>query len=162
VKALYDKDGVSPQLEVEILGWDRDKYFAFKDSSGEIQHDKCWKFSVKRSNNLHTLAYADWGSIVVVTRKEAAKEIKKRYKKSVVYRVKTTSLDYYKEFNSLRKALNFCKSNKDATFLHACFYYKNGSCSGPVLEKLEGNWYYFAQISKQVSEKTISEFCFND
>lgn len=166
MKTYYNPEGDACwiDMEVEIVAWDRDKYFTFKDSLGELHTDKGWKFSLKRSNKLYELPCGYLDDVRQVTRKEAARELKERRKKSVKYRVKTESLDYYKEFKSLRKAMSFCKSKVDATFLHACFYYKNGSCSTPVLEKENGRWYYFGngRGNKRLSYKTLSNFCWKN
>jgi hypothetical protein len=165
MKTYYNPEGDACWIdqEVEIIAWDRDKWFTFKDSAGEIRTDKGWKFALKRSNKLWELPEGYLDETVPVSRKESAKQLKDRRKTSAVYRVKIESLGYYKEFKSLRKAMNFCKSNSDATFLHACFYYKNGSCSTPVLEKQDDNWYYFGsgqgRRNKNISYKTLSKFC---
>ena len=162
MKTYYNPEGDPCWIDqqVEIVAWDRDKYFTFKDSLGELHTDKGWKFSFKHSNKLYELPYGYLDDVVRVTRKEAARELKELRKRSVIYRVKVESLSYYTEFKSLKKAMNFCKSNVDATFLHACFYYKNGSCSTPVLEHQNGQWYYFGEgRNKRISYKTLNDFC---
>jgi len=165
MKTYYNPEGDACWIdqEVEIIAWDRDKWFTFKDSAGELQTGKGWMFALKRSNKLWELPEGYLDEIVTVSRKESAKQLKDRRKTSTVYRVKSESLGYYKEFKSLRKAMNFCKANSDATFMYACFYYKNGSCSTPVLEKQDGQWYYFGsgqgRSNKNISYKTLNKFC---
>lgn len=163
MKTYYNPEGDACWIdeEVEIVAWDRDKYFTFKGSDGALRTDKQWKFSVKRSNKLYELPEGYLEEALDVTRKSAAQALKEIRKNSVVYRVKCESLGYYKEFKSLKKAMNFCKSNVNATFLHACFHFKRGSCSTPVLEKQGGQWYYFGhgRGDKRLSYKTLSNFC---
>ena len=174
MKAYYNPEGdacwedtSSVHQEVEIVAWDRDKYFTFKDSIGELHADKGWKFSFKRSNKLWELPYGYLDEVAQATRKDAAKELKERRKKSVVYRVKQVSRNgelytsTWKDFKSLKKALNFCKANPACIFLHVSFRYKGGSISGPLLEKENGEWYYSNGTSR-VSTKTLVNFCWKN
>jgi hypothetical protein len=166
MKTYYNPEGDPCWIdeEVEIVAWDRDKYFTFKDSLGELHTGKGWMFSFKWSNKLYELPCGYLDEVVQVTRKDAVKELKELRKSKALYRAYTSTLDSKgsdrKEFKSLQKALNFCKSNPDCTFLHACFYYKNGSCSTPVLEQQDGQWYYFGEgRNKRISYKTLNDFC---
>lgn len=166
MKAYYNPEGDPCWIdqEVEIVAWDRDKYFTFKDSLGELHSDKQWKFSIKRSNKLWELPDGYMGDICTVTRKEAAKELKGCRKSNANYSVKQFSESQngavWKEFKSLKKALNFCKSNPTCTFLHASFHYKNGFSSMPLLEKEDGCWCY--SVSDRVSTKTLIDFCWGN
>ena len=169
MKTYYNPEGDACWIDqqVEIVAWDRDKYFTFKDSLGELHADKGWKFSFKRSNKLWELPYGYLDEAAQVTRKDAAKELKGRRKKSVAYRVKQFSRNgelyavTWKDFKSLKKALNFCKANPDCTFLHVSFRYKGGSISGPLLEKEDGEWCY-SDGTGRVSTKTLVNFCWKN
>ena len=167
MKTYYNPEGDACWIDqqVEIVAWDRDKYFTFKDSLGEIHTDKGWKFSFKRSNKLYELPYGYLDEVVQVSRKDAAKELKEHRKTSVKYRVKQFSLCMesatWKEFKSLKKALNFCKGNPNCTFLHASFSYKNGFSSMPLLEKENGEWCY-SSGNGRVSTKTLIDFCWEN
>lgn len=167
MKTYYNPEGDPCWLdpEVEIVAWDRDKYFTFKDSLGELHTDKGWKFSFKRSNKLYELPYGYLDEVVQVTRKNAAKELKERRKTGVKYSVRQFNLcvesTTWKEFRSLKKALNFCKANPDCTFLDASFNYKNGFSFMPLLEKEDGEWYY-STCSGRVSNKTLIDFCWKN
>ena len=167
MKTYYNPEGDACWIdeEVEIVAWDRDKYFTFKDSTGELHTDKQWKFSIKRSNKLYELHYGYLDEVVPVTRKEAAKELKELRKSKARYTAYASTLygkgTGVKEFESLQKALNFCKSNPDCTFLHGSFDYKYGFKSAPLLEKQDGQWYYFGhgRGNKRLSYKTLNNFC---
>lgn len=167
MKTYYNPEGDACWIdeEVEIVAWDRDKYFTFKGSDGVLRTDKQWKFSVKRSNRLYELPEGYLDEALDVTRKSAAQALKQLRKNSVNYSVKQFSpcmeSATWKEFKSLKKALNFCKGNPDCTFLHASFHYKNGFSSMPLLEKEGGEWFYSGSWGR-VSTKTLIDFCWRN
>ena len=167
MKTYYNPEGITEgdNQEVEIVAWDRDKYFTFKDSLGELHTGKGWMFSLKRSNKLYELPCGYLDEVVQVTRKDAVKELKELRKSKALYTAYTSTLDSKgsdrKEFKSLQKALNFCKSNPDCTFLHASFHYKHGFISTPLLEKENGEWYY-STCTGRVSTKTLIDFCWKN
>ena len=158
MKAYYNPEG-NPcfiDQDVEVIAWDRDKWFTFKDSLGEIHTDKAWKFSVKRSNKLYSLPYGYMEDVKPVSKKESAQEIKEKRKRKAEYRVDFEGGK--KSYRFLSKALRVIASGSKYTHLSACFSYKNGFSSTTLLVKEDGEWYYYPQSGK-VSDKTLNKFC---
>lgn len=140
---------------VRVLGWDRDKYFLVTGANGELRTTKGYHLSLKHSNQIHELPYIDWSEdelgIAPVTKKYAAKEIKDGYKRKVKYSVGD------KEFNHLRKALNYIESgNAKGWGLHYSISCKSSGESGPLLVLEDGEWLYCEwTIPDDVSKKTL-------
>ena len=158
MKAYYNPEG-NPcfiDQDVEVIAWDRDKWFTYKNSLGEISADKAWKFSVKRSNRLHFLPYGYMEYVKPVSKKEAAQEIKAKRKRKAVFIVDFEGEN--KSYRFLSKALRVITSGSKYTHLSAHFSYKNGFSSTPLLVKEDGLWYYYPQSGK-VSDKTLNKFC---
>ena len=158
MKAYYKPKG-DPcwiDVEVEIIAWDRDKYFTFKTAQGEIYADKVWKFSVKRSNKWYTLPNGYMESVEIISKKQAAQEIKLKRKRKAGYRVDFEGGN--KSYRFLSKALRVIASGSKYANLSAHFSYKNGFSSTPLLVKEDGEWYYYPQSDK-VSSKTLNKFC---
>lgn len=157
MKAFYNQSGVDQAIPVEILAWDGDKYVQYKDESGQVGYDKLWKFGIKTSNLWYKTPEYDWdGNVTTFTNKQVANVLKDRRKNKteyVVWRGETK----VKTFKSLQKALRFCSSS-DCTALSYAASYKNGFSSGPILEKVDGFWFYFTQ-QWFVSEATLNRFC---
>lgn len=163
MKALYDRDGVADLQEVEILAWDRNKYFLFKNSDGEIEEDKTWKFQIKRSNKIHNLSFIDYNNNGVLfgkplTNKEAAEEIKKGQKRSIKFIVHLSDNPMV-EFGRLDKALKFASGTVGITHISVIWYNKRSSSSFSIVEFDEGLWRYYALDKEdRVSEKTIKNW----
>jgi len=160
MKALYDKDGILPVVEVDLIAYDWDKYVTFKTVNGEIHTDKLWKFDVKRSNKLYHLAKGYGDEVINLSRKEVAKLLKEERKHSTEYTVELVT-SAIKHFRSLKKALNFCKGCSQATDLHGNHKAKRRSCFTGVLVKEDGDWFYFTR-QEFVSEVTLNRFCTAD
>ena len=158
MKAYYNPEG-NPcfiDQDVEVIAWDRDKWFTYKNSLGEISADKAWKFSVKMSNKLHFLPYMYMEDVKPVSKKEASQEIKAKRKRKAVFIVDFEAGN--KSYRFLSKALRVITSGSKYTHLSACFSYKNGFSSTTLLVKEDGLWYYYPQ-SGRVSDKTLNKFC---
>lgn len=158
MKAYYNPEGDPCFInqKVTIIAWDRDKYFTLKDSVGKIYADKVWKFSVKRSNKWCYLPYGYVDDVKLVSKKEAAQEIKAKRKRKAEYRVDFEGGN--KSFRFLSKVLRVIASGLKYTHLSAHFSYKNGFSFTPLLVKEDGEWYYYPQSDK-VSSKTLNKFC---
>ena len=157
MKAMYDKDGVAPLQEVELIAYDWDKYVTFKTKEGEILTDKLWKFNVKRSNKLYNLPRGYDEHAEKLSRKEISKLLKEDRKTKTEYSVKLESGEI-RRFKSLNKALNFCKSFPGALDLHGSYKAKRWSCFTGIMTKEDGFWYYFTR-QEFVSEATLNRFC---
>lgn len=157
MKAMYDKDGVAPLQEVELIAYDWDKYVTFKTKDGEVLIDKLWKFNVKRSNKLYHLPRGYDEDVQKLGRKEISKLIKEGRKAKTEYSVKLESGEI-RRFKSLNKALNFCKSFPGALDLHGSHKAKRWSCFTGIMTKEDGFWYYFTRQGF-VSEATLNRFC---
>ena len=157
MKALYDKDGVLPLEEVELVAWDWNKYVTFKCKDGVFYTDKLWKFDVKRSNKLYHLPIGYLDDFTKLSRKDVAARLKANRKASTEYSVKLESGEI-RRFKSLNKALNFCKSFPGAIDLHGSHKAKRWSCFTGIMTKEDGFWYYFTR-QEFVSEATLNRFC---
>jgi hypothetical protein len=157
MKAMYDKDGVAPLQEVELIAYDWDKYVTFKTKDGEVLTEKLWKFNVKRSNKLYHLPRGYDEDVQKLSRKAVSKLLKEGRKAKTKYSVKLESGEI-RRFKSLNKALNFCKSFHGALDLHGSHNAKRWSCSTGIITKEDGFWYYFTR-QVFVSEATLSRFC---
>lgn len=157
MKALYDKDGVTPLEEVELMAWDWEKYVTFKGKGGVFYSDKLWKFDVKCSNALYHLPLGYLDEFTKLSRKDVATRLKANRKSSTEYTVKLENGNI-RSFKSLRKALNFCKATPSAVDLCGSHKEKSWSCFCGLLVKEEGSWYYIAR-QEFVSETTLSKFC---
>jgi len=157
MKATYDKDGVAPLQEVELIAYDWDKYVTFKTKDGEVLTDKLWKFNVKRSNKLYHLAHGYDEDVQKLSRKAVSKLLKEDRKTKTEYSVQLESGEI-RRFKSLNKALNFCKSFPGALDLHGSYKAKRWSCFTGIMTKEDGFWYYFTRQGF-VSESTINRFC---
>lgn len=158
MKAYYNPEG-NPcfiDQDVDVIAWDRDKWFTFKDSLGELHTDKAWKFSVKRSNKLYFLPYGYMEDVKPVSKKDAAQEIKAKRKRKAVFIVDFEAGN--KGYRFLSKALRVIASGSKYTHLSAHFSYKNGFYFTPLLVKEDGEWYYYPRSGK-VSDKTLNKFC---
>ena len=157
MKVFYDKNGSDQTIPVEILAWDGDKYVQYRDDHGNVGYDKLWKFNIKRSNRWYkTPEYDCDGNVTTFTNKQVANVLKDRRRKKIDYIVWRGDVKV-KTFKSLQKALKFCSSS-DCDALSYVASYKCGFSSGPILERVEGLWFYFTQ-QWFVSEATLNRFC---
>lgn len=157
MKASYDPTGEATDQEVvDVVAWDGDKYFTFRNSLGEIYSDKRWKFDVKRSNKIYKLPRGYLEDVDYPNNKEVSEELKLLRKRRVEYTAVVG--DTRKDFKHLHKALNFCKSNPACTFLKGSFFSKGSSLFTPVLVKEgDGFWYYYPSRGN-VSSKTLDRW----
>lgn len=160
MKAVYDRDGVAPLQEVELIAYDWDKYVTFKAEDGEILTSKLWKFNVKRSNKLYHLPKGYGDEFTCLSRKTVSKLLKEDRKSKTEYSVKLDNGEI-RSFKSLNKALNFCKSFPSALDLHGTHKAKLWSCFTGIMTKEDGHWYYFDRQGF-VSEATLRRFCMAD
>lgn len=144
--------------DVVVIGWDRDKYFMYKDINGVVDTAKCGNFLFKRSNKMYYLpeiVYEEDIKIAVRSHKDAAREIKGCYKRKVEFDVWSGQEKF--KFKTLRKAMRFCISKDNCTSLVGYFSYKNTWSSIPLLEKENGEWTYYRNDSGFVSNKTLAK-----
>lgn len=148
-----DHSQVISETEVNVIAWDRDKYFLYEDANGVKHTTKRYWLSIKRTNKLHSLPYIDYSEdeygLIAVTKKEATKEIKEGYKPTHKYHVGD------KKFNSLKKSLAFFFGCNEESYLR--YDFKEGNCwsSGPLMGKQGGEYHYYTPVPKSVSEKTL-------
>lgn len=154
MKAMYDVGDFTPKTEVDIIAWDRNKHFYFVQD-GVLRADKCWKFDVKWSNKFSRLP--EHYNYRPKTNKEVVQEIKQKRQVTIKYTAFDADVNRY-DFNSLKKALNFCKSNAKIDFLVAERSGKYSWENSTLLEKVGGEWLYNAGQAF-VSEKTLNKFC---
>lgn len=151
MKALYDRDGISPQEEVTIVGWDCDKWVEFIDSKGNNVVDKRWKLNLKISNRMYKLP--DIYEKEQPTKRQAASFIKKRYKPTMEFSVWLENNEC-KRFKHLKKALNFARVNK-CKFVQACYSAKRHSILKSIVVFEDGFWYCIRGKDSFVSQKTL-------
>lgn len=160
---LLERDGeweVVSSAPVKVIAWDRDKYFLYEDSNGNLLTTKGYHLSLKRSNKIHKLPYIDWlvegdeHGLISVTNKEAQQEIKRNYKRKTKYVVNDIT------FNSLKKAFNYAKNiGLEESFIYFKTNTKRHWFSGSLMVKEEGKWFYYLNPPEGVSEKTLKSFC---
>lgn len=165
MRCEYDKDGISKKVVVDVLGWDRDKYFLAKGADGELFSDKSWKFSLKRSNKMYKLPEfeLDYEKDVYLlsptpSNKCVAKELKDQYKHKIGFTV-VCGNELNKEFKFLRKALLFAKSVGNSCFVMGSEKWKNSSLFYTLVEQENGVWNYYDQCMTSCSEKTLKNWC---
>lgn len=149
-----DHNQVISETEVNVIAWDRDKYFLCEDANGVKRTTKRYWLSLKRTNKLYSLPYIDYSEddfgLIAVTKKEATKEIKDGYKYTHKYHVGD------KKFNSLKKSLGvFFSRDSESSLLY--YDFREGNCwsSGPLMGKKGGECHYYTPVPKGLSEKTL-------
>lgn len=163
IKAIYDSFGDGqPPIEVIVVGWDRDRYYAYHrvdDPKKEILYDKCWKFNIRKNKRY---ALPDWGwdgagEIIhnpTPTRKDIAKELKEYRKKAkTYYTVWDVAEKHSGEYRSLKKVLGVIRNCKEFA-VRKDTDWKNGFSSKPYLVYTdEGKGHY-----ENVNAKTQNWF----